>query len=205
MISVSVIEDHDQYRNLLVDIISHNNTFRLVGGYASAEEALISLIASPPDIAIVDIQLKNISGIELIQQTKLRIPNTLFLMCTAFQNNENVFNALRAGASGYIVKGSSADEIQNAIIELYNGGAPMSPYIAKKVISLLHGKEETSDYNLTERELEVLSLLSKGLLYKEIADQLNITLNTVKNHCKNIYKRLHVQNRVEALNKFNTY
>ncbi|MGZ3872498.1 MAG: response regulator [Mucilaginibacter sp.] len=203
MISVSVVEDHDQYRELLVDIISQNNALSMAGNYASAEEALISLVASPPDIAIVDIQLKNISGIQLIQQAKPKMPNTLFLMCTAFQNNENVFNALRAGASGYLVKGSSADEIQNAIIELYNGGAPMSPYIAKKVINLLHNKEETNDYSLTERELEVLSLLSKGLLYKEIADQLNITLNTVKNHCKNIYKRLHVQNRVEALNKFN--
>ena len=203
MISVSVIEDHDQYRELLVDIITQNSTFKMTGSYSSAEEALTSLIASPPDVAIVDIQLKNISGIELIQQTRLKIPNTLFLMCTAFQNNENVFNALKAGASGYIVKGSSVDEIQNAITELYNGGAPMSPYIAKKVISLLHGKEETNDYGLTERELEVLSLLSKGLLYKEIADQLHITLNTVKNHCKNIYKRLHVQNKVEALNKFN--
>ncbi|MBD1394654.1 response regulator [Mucilaginibacter glaciei] len=203
MISVAIIEDHDQYRKLLVDIISQNSIFRISGDYSSAEEALISLIASPPDIAIVDIQLKNLSGIELIKQARQRVPNTLFLMCTAFQNNENVFNALRAGASGYIVKGSSADEIQSAIIELYNGGAPMSPYIAKKVISLLHGKEETNNYNLTERELEVLSLLSKGLLYKEIADQLHITLNTVKNHCKNIYKRLHVQNRVEALNKFN--
>lgn len=203
MISVSVVEDHDQYRELLVDIISQNNALSMAGNYSSAEEALISLVSSPPDIAIVDIQLKNISGIQLIQQAKPKMPNTLFLMCTAFQNNENVFNALRAGASGYLVKGSSADEIQNAIIELYNGGAPMSPYIAKKVINLLHNKEETNDYSLTERELEVLSLLSKGLLYKEIADQLNITLNTVKNHCKNIYKRLHVQNRVEALNKFN--
>jgi NarL family two-component system response regulator LiaR len=203
MIAVSIIEDHYQYRKLLVEIITQNADFELIGSYSSAEEALLSLISTPPDIAIVDIQLKDISGIELIRRAKQKIPNTLFLMCTAFQNDANVFNALRAGASGYIVKGSSANEIQQAIVELHNGGAPMSPYIAKKVIGLLHGKEETNDYNLTDRELDVLSLLSKGLLYKEIADQLNITLNTVKNHCKNIYKRLHVQNRVEALNKFN--
>jgi DNA-binding NarL/FixJ family response regulator len=202
MISVSIIEDHDQYRKLLVDIVNQNSSLEVLGVYSSAEEAQISLLSRPPDIAIVDIQLKTLSGIQLIQQTKNKIPNTLFLMCTAYQNNENVFNALKAGASGYIVKGSSSIEIQNAILELYNGGAPMSPYIAKKVINLLHGKEESNDYNLTERELEVLSLLSKGLLYKEIADLLNITLNTVKNHCKNIYKRLHVQNRVEAMNKF---
>jgi NarL family two-component system response regulator LiaR len=202
MITVSIIEDHAQYRTLLVDIVSKNSSLEVLGVYSSAEDAQVSLLNNPPDIAIVDIQLKTLSGIQLIQQTKNKIPNTLFLMCTAYQNNENVFNALKAGASGYIVKGSSSVEIQNAILELYNGGAPMSPYIAKKVINLLHGKEESNDYNLTERELEVLSLLSRGLLYKEIAELLNITLNTVKNHCKNIYKRLHVQNRVEALNKF---
>jgi NarL family two-component system response regulator LiaR len=204
MISVSIVEDHDQYRDLLATIISGNDNFKVLNVCSSAEDAMLGLVQNPPDIAIVDIQLKQISGIQLIEQVKSQIPNTLFLMCTAYQNNENIFNALKAGASGYIVKGSSPDEIQNAIIELHNGGAPMSPYIAKKVINLLQNKVEPNNYNLTERELEVLSLLSKGLLYKEISDTLGITLNTVKNHCKNIYKRLHVQNRVEALNKFNS-
>lgn len=202
MITISIVEDHDQYRMLLVDMINHNSDFEIFDICSSAEDALIALVKKPPNIAIVDIQLKDLSGIQLIQYVKSYVPDTLFLMCTAYQNNENVFNALKAGASGYIMKGSSADEIQNAIIELHNGGAPMSPYIAKKVITLLHEKVESNNFNLTERELEVLSLLSQGLLYKEISDKLGITLNTVKNHCKNIYKRLHVQNRVEALNKF---
>jgi NarL family two-component system response regulator LiaR len=202
MISVSIVEDHDQYRALLVAIIDGNENFEILNVCSSAEDAILCLVQNPPDIAIIDIQLKKISGIQLIEQTKTQIPDTLFLMCTAYQNNENIFNALKAGASGYIVKGSSSDEIQKAIIELYNGGAPMSPYIAKKVINLLHEKTAPNNFNLTDRELEVLSLLSQGLLYKEISDKLGITLNTVKNHCKNIYKRLHVQNRVEALNKF---
>ena len=202
MISISIIEDHENYRNSLVQALKEDDLFNIIGIYTSAEEASSLLTANPPDIAIVDIQLEDASGIELIQQVRSKIPNTQFLMCTSFQNSENIFNALKAGASGYIVKGSSAQEIQNAVKELHEGGSPMSPYIARKVISLYH-KPEANDFGLSKRELEVLNLLSKGLLYKEISDQLNISSNTVKNHCKNIYKRLHVQNKIEALNKFN--
>jgi len=202
MISVSIIEDHEHFRKSLIKVIEGSKDFKLTGVYSTAEEALVSLMDSPPDIAIVDIKLKSMSGIELIQQTRGRLPYTQFLMCTAFENNENVFNALKAGASGYIVKGSSADELRNAISELHNGGAPMSPYIARKVISLMHKKDDSNNYGLSERELEVISLLSHGLLYKEISERLGISPNTVKNHCKNIYKRLHVQNKTEAINKY---
>lgn len=201
MITISIIEDHENYRNSLVAAIKENDQFIINGIYSSAEEALSSIQSNPPDIAIVDIQLKQMSGIEFIQQIKNKLPETQFLMCTSFQNSDNIFNALRAGASGYIVKGSSSLEIQNAIIDLHDGGSPMSPYIARKVISLYH-KPDTNNFGLSTRELEVLGLLSKGLLYKEISDGLNISANTVKNHCKNIYKRLHVQNKIEALNKF---
>jgi len=202
MISISIIEDHEQYRTSLTNTIHDNDKFSIIGSYSSAEEALLSIVKYPPDIAIVDIRLKNISGIDFILQSKAKIPNTQFLICSAYQNSENIFNALRAGASGYIVKGATPDEIQNAILELYYGGAPMSPYIAKKVINLLHNDREPINFSLTDRELEVLSLLSKGHLYKEISDMLFISKNTVKNHCKNIYKRLHVQNKTEAVNKY---
>jgi NarL family two-component system response regulator LiaR len=205
MITISIVEDHDNYRNSLVKAIEENDLFKINGIYSSAEEALINLPLDPPDIAVVDIKLKSLSGIDLISQIKSNLPQTQFLMCTGYQNNEYVFSALRAGASGYIVKGSTSVEIQNAIIDLYNGGSPMSPYIARKVISLLHQKSDDQSFGLSNRELEVLSLLSEGLLYKEISDKLQISQNTVKNHCKNIYKRLHVQNKVEALNKFNQY
>ncbi|RZL47245.1 MAG: response regulator transcription factor [Pedobacter sp.] len=201
MITISVIEDHENYRKSLVTAIQENDQFKINGIYTSAEEAISSIQSNPPDIAVVDIQLENMSGIAFIQQVRSRLPDTQFLMCTSFQNSDNIFSALKAGASGYIVKGSSALEIQNAIIELHQGGSPMSPYIARKVISLYH-KPETNNFGLSAREIEVLNLLSKGLLYKEISDQLGISANTVKNHCKNIYKRLHVQNKIEALNKF---
>lgn len=202
MISITIIEDHENYRNSLVQAIEQNEEFNIIGVYSSAEDALLQIEINPPDIALVDIQLVDMSGIEFIEKIRSTVPDTQFLMCTSFQNSENIFNALRAGASGYIVKGSTTQEIQNAIIELHQGGSPMSPYIARKVISLYH-KPETNDFGLSKRELEVLNLLSKGLLYKEISDKLNISANTVKNHCKNIYKRLHVQNKIEALNKFN--
>lgn len=204
MITLAIVEDHELYRDMLGQVVNANNNFELLGIYASAEEALTGLTAAPPDIAIVDIELKGKSGIDLIRQTRTQLPNTQFLICTSYQDNDNVFNALKAGASGYIVKGASATEIQDAITELHNGGAPMSPYIARKVISQMHQKDndKQNDFGLSERELEVLSMLNKGLLYKEISDRLNISPNTVKNHCKNIYKRLHVQNKVEAINKF---
>ncbi|KQM78506.1 hypothetical protein ASE74_13460 [Pedobacter sp. Leaf216] len=208
MISVSIIEDHSLYRNILASSILENKSFELKGVYSSAEEALEKLPNESPDIAIVDIKLSNMSGIDLVMQSKEGLNKTLFLMCTGFQNDEKIFSALQAGASGYIIKGSTSTEIHDALIELYNGGSPMSPYIARKVISLIQGSKPTKqklDLGLSERELEVLSLLSKGLLYKEISEMLFISPNTVKNHCKNIYKRLHVQNKIEALNKFKDY
>jgi len=208
MISVSIVEDHKLYRNSLASSILENKSFELKGVYATAEEALEKLPDECPDIAIVDIKLSNMSGIDLVMQSREGLNKTLFLMCTGFQNDEKIFSALQAGASGYIIKGSTSAEIHEALIELYNGGSPMSPYIARKVISLIQGSRparQKVDLGLSERELEVLSLLSKGLLYKEISEMLFISPNTVKNHCKNIYKRLHVQNKIEALNKFKDY
>ncbi|WP_231490782.1 response regulator transcription factor [Pedobacter sp. Leaf170] len=205
MISISIVEDHDKYRKALVSAIEQNDLFSISGIYVNAEEAIEGLMIHTPNIVIIDIKLKMLSGIDLINQIKALLPDTQFLICTGYQNDEHVFSALKAGASGYIVKGASYLEIQNAIVELYNGGAPMSPYIARKVIGMLQQKTDENKFGLSHRELEVLSSLSEGLLYKEISEKLNISQNTVKNHCKNIYKRLHVQNKIEALNKFAQY
>ncbi|WP_231427153.1 response regulator [Pedobacter sp. Leaf250] len=208
MISISIIEDHDYYRASLVNAIKENDSFQIKGIYATAEEAIECLPGNTPDIVIVDIKLKNKSGIDVILETRNNHLNTQFLMCTGFQNDEKIFSALKAGAAGYIIKGSTTAEIHDALIDLYEGGSPMSPFIARKVIGLLQNKDACNkkvDLGLSVRELEVLSLLSKGLLYKEISDQLFISPNTVKNHCKNIYRRLHVQNKIEALNKFKEY
>ncbi len=206
MISVSIVEGDYFYREWLVRILEEKDFLEIYGVYSSAEEAVQGLPVNAPDVAIVDIMLQVKSGIELIQTVKQHLTNTQFLIYSELQNDENIIDMLKAGASGYIMKGSTKEDIQNAILELYNGGSPMSPFIARKVVNLLHQKKKNDDnLGLSSRELEVLSLLSRGLLYKEISDQLNISANTVKNHCKNIYKRLHVQNKIEAINKFGSY
>ena len=204
MIRVSIIEDNDQFRKALETIINQVKDTTLVGSYTSAEKALIGLLQSPPDIAIVDISLPGIRGTELIVRMKDKIRNTQFMVCTIHDDNDTIFEALKSGASGYILKDPvTVEEISKAIHDLYNGGSPMSPFIARKVIGTFQ-KPAINDANslLSLREKEVLELVAKGLLYKEIALRLEISTETVKKHLKNIYQKLHVQNKVEALNKF---
>lgn len=204
MIRVSILEDNDQFRKALETIISQVKDFTLVGSYTSAEKAMIGLQHSPPDVAIVDISLPGMKGTELILRMRDRIRNTQFMVCTIHDDNETIFEALKSGASGYILKDPiTVEEISKAVHDLYNGGSPMSPFIARKVIGTFQ-KPAISDPNslLSLREKEVLELVAKGLLYKEIALRLEISTETVKKHLKNIYQKLHVQNKVEALNKF---
>ena len=204
MITLSVVEDNDQFRNALEAIIQAQDDFALAGSYESAEKALQELMENPPDIVISDISLPGMRGTELIMHLKDKMQQTQFMVCSIHDDNDTIFEALKCGASGYILKDPvTAAEIVKAIRDLYNGGSPMSPYIARKVISSF---QITTTHNeqalLSIREKEVLELLAKGLLYKEIADQLGVTHETVKKHLKNIYQKLHVQNKIEALNKF---
>jgi DNA-binding NarL/FixJ family response regulator len=204
MIRVSIIEDNDQFRKALETIIEQIKDTTLVGSYTSAEKAMIGLLQSPPDIAIVDISLPGIRGTELIVRMKDKIRSTQFMVCTIHDDNDTIFEALKSGASGYILKDPvTVEEISKAIHDLYNGGSPMSPFIARKVIGTFQ-KPAIKDANslLSLREKEVLELVAKGLMYKEIAMRLVISTETVKKHLKNIYQKLHVQNKVEALNKF---
>lgn len=203
MIKIAIVEDNLHYRSALVKLLQNSELFLLKGVYATAEDAITGLFTDEPDITLIDIQLPKMSGITLIQKVRYQLPKTQFLICTLHQDNQNIFEALRAGASGYILKSTPADEIKNAIKELYMGGAPMSPYIARKIIGLFHqGTPNFDSYGLSDRELEVLELMSNGLLYKQIADRLFISSNTVKNHLKSIYKKLHVHNKIEAINKY---
>ena len=204
MISVSIIEDNDQFRKALETIIKAQADMTLKDSFPDAEKAYKSLINSPPDIAITDLGLPGMKGNELIIRVKQTVPKIQFLVCTIHDDNDSVFDALQSGASGYILKEPiTVEEISKAIRELYNGGAPMSPFIAKKVLSTFQKPLIADEGSLLSlREKEVLQLLSKGLLYKEIADRLGISPETVKKHLKNIYQKLHVQNKIEALNKF---
>jgi two-component system, NarL family, response regulator LiaR len=205
MITVSVVEDNDQFRNALETIVNSQEGFYLVGSYTSAEKAIIDLPQNPPDIVIADISLPGMRGTELIMQLKNRMNQTQFMVCSIHDDNDTIFEALQCGASGYILKDPvTASDIINAIKDIYNGGSPMSPYIARKVISSFQKKIISNDSSnlLSLREKEVLELLAKGLLYKEIAEKLGVTHETIKKHLKNIYQKLHVQNKIEALNKF---
>jgi NarL family two-component system response regulator LiaR len=203
MIRVAVVEDNARYQNALVGLLNSSDLFITAGVFSCAEDALKGIPAAGPDIGIIDIQLPDMSGIDLIKKLYHLPIATQYMICTLHSDNEYIFEALKAGASGYILKDSSGEEIKTAIKDLFKGGSPMSPYIARKIINSLYpNKPKVNPYKLSERELEVLDLMSSGLLYKEIADQLFISANTVKNHLKSIYKKLHVQNKIEALNKF---
>jgi|SRR5215207_5400006 len=199
---VSIIEDNAPFREALQLLIEGSAEFSLGNVYSSAEAAM-ELLQHPADIAIVDIQLPGKSGIELIRQLRMQRCPTQFLVCSMHDEDDKIISALENGAAGYILKDGSAQDIRQALLDVMKGGAPMSPYVARRVVSFFQ-KPRLSEAGalLSEREQEVLQLLSKGLQYKEIASQLYISTETVKKHLKNIYQKLHVQNKVEALNKF---
>jgi DNA-binding NarL/FixJ family response regulator len=203
-ISIAIVEDLDVVRNSLKDFISLNTDFIVVGSYKTGEEAFTNLPLVTPDIVIMDINLPGMNGIECIRRVKDKSPGTQFMMFTVYENDEKVFEALKAGASGYLLKNTGLLQIVESVEELHQGGSPMSANIARKMVNLFResGKETTPFMDiLSAREKEILQLLAKGLLYKEIADQLQITTGTVRIHIHKIYEKLHVQNRTEAINK----
>lgn len=202
-ISIAIVEDLDAVRNSLKDFISLNTDFIVVGAYKTGEEALSNLPAVNPDIVIMDINLPGMNGIECIRQVKDKSPGTQFMMFTVYENDEKVFEALKAGASGYLLKNTGLLQIVESVQELHQGGSPMSSNIARKMVNLFRdsGKETPFMDLLSPREKEILQLLAKGLLYKEISEQLQITTGTVRIHIHKIYEKLHVQNRTEAINK----
>ena len=203
-ISIAIVEDLDVVRNGLKDFISLSTEFLVVGSYKSGEEALQKLPEIKPDIVIMDINLPGMNGIECIRQVKDKSPGTQFMMFTVYENDDKVFEALKAGASGYLLKNTGLLHIAESVKELYEGGSPMSANIARKMVNLVRGDSDKKTPFLdllSPREKEILQLLAKGLLYKEIAEQLNITTGTVRIHIHKIYEKLHVQNRTEAINK----
>jgi DNA-binding NarL/FixJ family response regulator len=202
-ISVSIVEDIPEVREGLEQLIKNSNDFLLIGSYSNAENAEKALPLNIPDIVIMDINLPGKSGIECIAAIKDQCTGTQFIMFTIFEDDEKVFNALEAGAHGYLLKKTPKEKILEALKELNEGGSPMSTQIARKVLkSFQNNKAQNKEADiLTKKESEILDLLSKGFLYKEIADKTAISINTVKQHIHNIYEKLHVQNRTEAINK----
>lgn len=202
-IDIAIIEDEEEIREGYCFLINRSPQFACTG-YASAELALEVFRIKVPDIVLMDVNLEGMNGIECTHIIKSTLPETLIMMFTAYENNENVFKALEAGANGYILKQSSPEELLDAIKDLYNGGAPMSSAIARQVVSTFSKVSiKNKAFNLSFREEEVLKLLSRGFRYKDIADKLFISISTVRSHIYSIYEKLHVHNRTEALNKFN--
>lgn len=205
-IRVGIVEDNHFIRNQLAEVIKQSEHCILNGEFASGEEAVEGLCLSAPQVVLMDIDLGEISGIKAVQYLKQKCPKIQFMMCTVHDEDEKIFEALAAGASGYILKDTKPQELITAIQELVNGGAPMSSKIARRVVTSFRQKEEEKNEShlecLSSREYEILELLVKGQLYKEIAAQLTIAQETVRKHVYNIYKKLHVNNRVEAYHKF---
>ena len=202
-VTVSIVEDLDEVRDALKRLIDQSEKFCFVEGFNNAEQAEQKIHLQPPDIVIMDINLPGMSGIECISRIKEKCPGTQFMMFTIYEEDEKVFEALKAGAHGYLLKKTPKEKLLEALEELHNGGSPMSTNIARKVIEAFEKKNQpTEELNtLTNKEKQILNLLAKGFLYKEIAVQLNSTRNTIKQHIHHIYEKLHVQNRTEALNK----
>ena len=202
-ITLVIVEDLDEVRDGLKNFISLSTDFKILDTFKTAEEALYDLPKLRPDIVIMDINLPGMSGIECIKLVKDKSPGSQFMMFTVYENDEKVFEALKAGASGYLLKNTGLVQLIEALKELYNGGSPMSANIARKLVTVFREKEVNpgSVEALSNRENEILQLLAKGLLYKEIANQLNISVSTVRQHIHHIYEKLHVQNRTEAINK----
>lgn len=201
-IRICIVEDLKEIREGMVTLLSLDERFEMLKAFSEAETAAKELPEWQPDVVIMDINLPGMNGIECIKKVKSSCPNTQFIMFTIYENDEKVFDALLAGASGYMLKKTPLSKIVESLIELHEGGAPMSMQIARKVIERMRLNESSSpNEELTARENEVLQCLSKGWLYKEIGIKLNISMGTVRQHIHNIYEKLHVQNRTEALNK----
>jgi DNA-binding NarL/FixJ family response regulator len=201
-IKVCLVEDLKEIREGMVSLLTMDERFELLAAFPDAEKAAEELVAWQPDIVIMDINLPGMSGIDCIKKVKKECPATQFIMFTIYEDDEKVFEALSAGASGYLLKKTALSKITESLLELHQGGSPMSTSIARKVIDQFHIKPASDKLaTLTLRENEILQLLAKGLLYKEISAKLSITTGTVRQHIHNIYDKLHVQNRTEAINK----
>ena len=202
-IQVAIVEDTEDIREALRVLINGSQGFICEHVFANAEEAIIKLPSSPVDIVLMDINLPGMNGIECIRKLHASMPATQFMMCTVYDDDENIFSALESGATGYILKRTSPAQILEAIRDLQAGGSPMSSEIARRVVASMQRKGKPNEFHevLTEREKEILDFLSKGFLYKEIAGELSVSKETVKKHIHNIYEKLQVQNRTEALNK----
>jgi DNA-binding NarL/FixJ family response regulator len=202
MISVVIVEDIKEIREGLKVLIDANPGFECLYTFSTAEDALAGIPNLNPNVVLMDIHLPVMTGIECVKKLKPVCKDTLFIMSTVYEDDENIFESLKAGASGYLLKKTSPAKILEAITEVVDGGSPMSGQIARRVIDSFQKKDSIDASEiLTNKEKEILKALAKGLRYKEVAAEMNISMETVRSHARNIYEKLQVQSRTEALNK----
>jgi len=204
-IKVSIVEDNEQLRTTLAKMISRSEGFECLGQHPSAEAGLEAIPKEKPDVVLMDINLPGMNGVECVRKLKQILPNTQVVMLTAYEDTENIFNSLAAGAAGYLLKRSKSQEILDAVRDVLNGGSPMSTHIARKVVQSFQSRPAAApaepEAELSPREQEVLNLLSQGFMYKEISDKLGISFETVRTYIRRIYEKLHVRTRTEAVAK----
>lgn len=203
-IKVTIVEDNDKIRNGLLMLINGSEGYRCISQYSSGEAALKAIPVDKPDVVLMDINLPGMSGIQCVEKLKQKLPDLQIMMITVYEEDEQIFQSILAGASGYILKRTPPAELLEAIKELHEGGSPMSVQIARKVVDAFRkiGKSAKDTENLSDRENAILSQVVKGYQDQEIADELCISVKTVRTHLRNIYKKLQVRSRTEAALKY---
>ena len=203
-INVAIVEDSDKFRETLARVLNRSEGFRCISQFPNAEDALKALPQDKPEVVLMDINLPGMNGVECVRQLKQLMPTIQVMMLTVYEDTENIFNALAAGATGYMLKRTPRDELLEAIREVHRGGSPMTTHIARKVVLSFQRAAPAASptENLSPREQEVLDCLAKGFLYKEIAEKLNISYETVHTYIRRIYEKLQVRTRTEAVAKF---
>jgi DNA-binding NarL/FixJ family response regulator len=203
-IRISIIEDDTALRKAITEWVASDKRFKIVSEHGNAEEAIRQLPDKSPDVVLSDINLPGLSGIECVRQLKGRMPKTQFLMLTVYDDNDRIFQALAAGASGYLVKRASRSELLTAIIDVHRGESPMSSGIARKIVKSFQRVYPVASpkERLTPREKQVLEFLAQGHMYKEIADQLSLSVPTINCYIRSIYEKLQVHSRSQAVAKF---
>ena len=206
-ITVSIVEDDGPAREILADWLKHADGFSCVGQHGSVEQALGKLPAEKPSVVLMDINLPGLSGIEGVRRLKPLLPGTQFLMLTVYEDVDHVFDALAAGATGYLLKQTPRGELLASIKDVHAGGSPMTSNIARRVVQAFHREDAAApeSASLSQREREVLELLARGYLYKEIMDKLTVSRGTVNTYIRRIYEKLHVRSRSQAVAKFSHF
>jgi DNA-binding NarL/FixJ family response regulator len=202
-ISVSIVEDDTKVRESLARLIDGSPGYQCASAHASGESALAEIPRVKPNVILMDINLTGISGVECARQLKPLLPNTQIIMLTVYQNTEHIFDALAAGATGYMLKQTKPDKLLIAVKDVYEGGSPMSSHIARKIVQSFQQQSAPNDEtpSLSPREAQVIELLAKGYLYKEVADTMGVSYATIHTHIRHIYEKLQVRSRTEAVVK----